>query len=148
MPKSGGVFQFSGGRMTSRGQCPRGGCACECLHPPPPFRKSAPVFLLSKFRPPSPPGWLATGLQSFIQLFPTVSLSLTNNPFIGRVRLVLSISKYAKRSSSKAKERREIEAAAAKTPKLDIYFGTKKGDASQRLTEPHSQTCHIGLQLL
>ena len=22
----GGVFQFSGGRMTSRGQCPRGGC--------------------------------------------------------------------------------------------------------------------------
>ena len=25
----GGVFQFSGGRMTSRGQCPRGG-ACEC----------------------------------------------------------------------------------------------------------------------
>ena len=29
MSKSGGVFQFSGGRMTSRGQCPRGG-ACEC----------------------------------------------------------------------------------------------------------------------
>ena len=29
------VFQFSGGRMTSRGQCPRGG-ACEI----PPFRKS------------------------------------------------------------------------------------------------------------
>ena len=27
----GGVFQFSGGRMTSRGQCPRGGGgACEC----------------------------------------------------------------------------------------------------------------------
>ena len=25
--------------MTSRGQCPRGGGACECLHPPP-FRKS------------------------------------------------------------------------------------------------------------
>ena len=38
MSKSGGVFQFVGGRMTSRGQCPRGG-ACECLHPPP-FRKS------------------------------------------------------------------------------------------------------------
>ena len=30
--KSGGVFQFFGGRMTSRGQCPRGGGACECLH--------------------------------------------------------------------------------------------------------------------
>ena len=26
----GGGFQFSGGRMTSRGQCPRGGGACEC----------------------------------------------------------------------------------------------------------------------
>ena len=25
MAKSGGGFQFSGGRMTSRGQCPRGG---------------------------------------------------------------------------------------------------------------------------
>ena len=25
--------------MTSRGQCPRGGGACECLDPPP-FRKS------------------------------------------------------------------------------------------------------------
>ena len=25
--------------MTSRGQCPRGGGACECLHPPP-FKKS------------------------------------------------------------------------------------------------------------
>ena len=32
----GGVFQFSGGRMTSRGQCPRGG---GCLWNPP-FRKS------------------------------------------------------------------------------------------------------------
>ena len=30
MSKSGGVFQFFWGRMTSRGQCPRGGCACEC----------------------------------------------------------------------------------------------------------------------
>ena len=30
MSKSGGVFQFSGGRMTSRRQCPRGGGgACE-----------------------------------------------------------------------------------------------------------------------
>ena len=61
MSKSGGVFQFFGGRMTSRGQCPggvlvnvqewgcfsifwraddvtrtmsKGVCACECLHPP------------------------------------------------------------------------------------------------------------------
>ena len=25
-PRGGGVFQFSGGRMTSRRQCPRGGC--------------------------------------------------------------------------------------------------------------------------
>ena len=38
-----------------------GGGACECLHPP--FRKSMPVFHLSKFRPPPPPpphldGWL------------------------------------------------------------------------------------------
>ena len=51
----GGAFQFFGGRMTSRGQCPRGvlvdvlkaegddvtramskgGGACECIHPPP-----------------------------------------------------------------------------------------------------------------
>ena len=31
MSKSGGVFQFFWGRMTSHGQCPRGGgCACEC----------------------------------------------------------------------------------------------------------------------
>ena len=29
MSKSEGVFQFLGGGMTSRGQCPRGG-ACEC----------------------------------------------------------------------------------------------------------------------
>ena len=28
--EGGGVFQFFGGRMTSRRQCPRGGCACEC----------------------------------------------------------------------------------------------------------------------
>ena len=50
MSKGGGVLVnvqergcfsiFSGGRMTSRGQCPKGVCACECLHPPPPFRKS------------------------------------------------------------------------------------------------------------
>ena len=43
-------------------------------------------------------------------------------------------------SSARVKRKKEerLEAAAAKTPKLDIYFGTKKGDASQRLTEPHS----------
>ena len=28
-PTVGGVFQLSGGRVTSRGQCPKGG-ACEC----------------------------------------------------------------------------------------------------------------------
>ena len=33
-----GYLSFFGGRMTSRGQCPRGGGACECLDPP--FRKS------------------------------------------------------------------------------------------------------------
>ena len=38
MSKSGGVFQFFGGGMMSRGQCPRGG-ACECLHPPPPLQE-------------------------------------------------------------------------------------------------------------
>ena len=32
----------------------------------------------------------------------------------------------------KRKKEERLEAAAAKTPKLDIYFG------SQRLTEPHS----------
>ena len=30
----------------------------------------------------------------------------------------------------KRKKEERLEAAAAKTPKLDIYFGTKKGDAS------------------
>ena len=48
MSKSGGVFQFSGGRMTSRGQCSRGVCACERLHAPPPSGNpvglSAPVI--------------------------------------------------------------------------------------------------------
>ena len=90
--ESGGVFQFFGGRMTSRGQCPRGGgvCACECprvgaffklmtsrgqcprgccecLHPaPPPFRKSCIRAWCSTHPssdPPPPPGWLATGLM-------------------------------------------------------------------------------------
>ena len=44
MSKSGGVFQFFWGRMTSRGQCPRGGGACEksciCAWTPPPLKKS------------------------------------------------------------------------------------------------------------
>ena len=72
MSKSGGVFQFFGGRMTSHGQCPRGGGACECLHPPlsgnpvsapemdpPPFKYpgSAPAggcFIASRLIPPPP----------------------------------------------------------------------------------------------
>ena len=37
--------------MTSRGQCPRGGGVRLVFHP-------------SKFRPPPPPGWLATGLHA------------------------------------------------------------------------------------
>ena len=59
--------------MTSRGQCPRGG-ACECPRVGAFFklmtsRGQCPrgggvrlVFHLSKFRPPPPPGWLATDL--------------------------------------------------------------------------------------
>ena len=45
--KSGGAFQFFGGRMTSRGQCPRReGGTCECLHPPTPSGNpvSAPEY--------------------------------------------------------------------------------------------------------
>ena len=59
MPKSGGVFQFSGGRMTSRGQCPRGG-AYECLHPPPLQEIRACVPPIQVQTPPPPPvdGWL------------------------------------------------------------------------------------------
>ena len=45
MSKSGGVLQFFGGRMTSRGQCPRG-CV---LHPPAPFRKSCIRACLARF---------------------------------------------------------------------------------------------------
>ena len=61
MSKSGGVFQFSGGRMTSRGQCPRGGGACECLHPPPfqeilyPRLYSVPPIQVQT----PPPTWMA-----------------------------------------------------------------------------------------
>ena len=60
--------------MTSHGQCPRGGGACECPRVGAFFklmtlRGQCPrgggvrlVFHPSKFRPPPPPGWLATGL--------------------------------------------------------------------------------------
>ena len=60
----------------------KGGGACECLHPPPPFRKSCRptraciVFHPSKFRPPPPPGWLATGLYIaylYISRLPSMS---------------------------------------------------------------------------
>ena len=69
-PREGGVFQFFGGRMTSRGQCPRGG-ACECPRVGAFFklmtsRGQCPrgggvclVFHPSKFRPPPHlAGWL------------------------------------------------------------------------------------------
>ena len=49
-PRVGAFFKL----MTSRGQCPRGGCAWCSTHP--------------SSDPPPPPGWLATGL--------TLSLSL------------------------------------------------------------------------
>ena len=42
--KSGGVFQFFEGQMTS------GGAYCDCLHPPPPFRKSC----IRAWTPPPP----------------------------------------------------------------------------------------------
>ena len=49
MSKSRGVFQILGGWMTSRGQCPRGGCACGYLckisgksTPLPPLTKAFP----------------------------------------------------------------------------------------------------------
>ena len=50
--QEGGVFQFFGGRMTSRGQCPRGGGvrAWCSTHP--------------SSDPPPTPGWLATGLHT------------------------------------------------------------------------------------
>ena len=54
--KSGGVFQFSGGRMTSRRQCPRGGGgACEI--PPSGNPVSAPVICVKfwAINPSAPP---------------------------------------------------------------------------------------------
>ena len=64
MSKSGGVFQFFGGRMTSRRQCPRargGGCLWNVFTAPPSGNPvSAPVICV-KFRanqplcPPPPP---------------------------------------------------------------------------------------------
>ena len=57
--KSGGVSQFSGGRMTSRRQCPRGGGgACE-IPPPSGNPVTAPVLCKilgsQPLRPPPPP---------------------------------------------------------------------------------------------
>ena len=51
----GGVFQFSGGRMTSRRQCPRGGGACEI--PPSGNPVSAPVICVKfwAINPAAPP---------------------------------------------------------------------------------------------
>ena len=57
--------------MTSHGQSrPRGGGVFVNVFTPPPSGNpvSAPVFHPSKFRPPPPPGWLATGLHSFAKL--------------------------------------------------------------------------------
>ena len=65
MSKSGGVFQLSGGRMTSRGQCPRGG-ACECLHPPPLQEILYPRLRSTYPSSDPPPGWLARGLYIYI----------------------------------------------------------------------------------
>ena len=56
MSKSGGVFQFSGGRMTSRRQCPRGGGCLWNVFTPPPLSGnpvSAPVICV-KFRANQP----------------------------------------------------------------------------------------------
>ena len=81
MSKSGGVFKFFGGRMTSRGQCRRGGCVClrmsksggvfQFFGGRMTSRRQCPrrgggafecllyiVFHPSKFRPP-PPTWMA-----------------------------------------------------------------------------------------
>ena len=70
MSKSGGVFQFFGGRMTSRGQCPRGGGCLWMSSPlPPPFRKSCicawgPWVVL-----PRGPPWLSTPLPGSATVF-------------------------------------------------------------------------------
>ena len=55
MSKSGGVFQFSGGRMTSRRQCPRGGGGGCLWNPPPPSGNpvSAPAICV-QFRAINP----------------------------------------------------------------------------------------------
>ena len=58
-PRVGAFFKL----MTSRGQCPRGGVRL--------------VFHPSKFRPPPPPGWLATGLEGVsVNLKHAVSVGL------------------------------------------------------------------------
>ena len=85
MSKSGGVFQIDAKGvwcacecptvgeffklMTSRGQCPRGGCLGMSSPPPPSGNPvSAPGVppIQVQTPPPPPPGWLATGLLAFI----------------------------------------------------------------------------------
>ena len=62
MSKSGVFFQFSGGRMTSRGQCPRGGALVNVFTPPPlreilyPRLYSVPPI---QVQTPPPPTWMA-----------------------------------------------------------------------------------------
>ena len=79
--QEGGVFQFFGGRMTSRGQCPRGG-ACECPRVGAFFKLMTSdgqcprggvrlVFHPSKFRPP-PPTWLAGYGPGYLQVLISV----------------------------------------------------------------------------
>ena len=77
--QEGGVFQFFGGRMTSRGQCPRGG-ACECPRVGAFFklmtsRGQCPRGVVCAWcsthpsSDPPPPhlaGWLATGLYMYL----------------------------------------------------------------------------------
>ena len=59
-PRVGAFFKL----MTSRGQCPRGGGVRL-------------VFPSSKFRPPPPPGWLATGLLDLVNPLIGLTLRLT-----------------------------------------------------------------------
>ena len=63
-PRVGVFFNFLEGGWRHANNV-QGGGACECLHPPPPLQEilyPCLVFHPSKFRPPPPPGWLATGL--------------------------------------------------------------------------------------
>ena len=61
MPKSGGVFQFFWGRMTSHGQCPRGGVLVKnpVSAPGRPWRRLSSIglhVLMGAWRPPLGPG--------------------------------------------------------------------------------------------